>query len=122
MIDNRNTLKKNQPELLVDFNGNAVQCAWMLGGKTIEVKSGNKFVCESTLMRICNLTDTAAHITFDAADYSSVPSSNSGDDQGVPILPGTCEVFGVYNVGQVYSVADSDIEVTFVYDRRTVLE
>ena len=119
MADNRNTLKKNQPELLVDFNGNAVQHAWMMGGKTLTISDGGTFVAESTLMRICNSGDAVVRLTFADADYSSVPSRNQGSDVGLPILPGTVVILGVYDAGQVYEVFGGDIDVTFVYDRRT---
>lgn len=119
MIDNRNTLKKNQPELLVDFNGNAVQHAWMMGGKTLTISDGSSFVAESTLMRVCNSGDSVVRLTFRDADYSSVPSRNTGSDAGLPILPGTVVILGVYDAGQVYEVSGGDIDVTFVYDRRT---
>lgn len=123
MINNRNTLKKNQPELLVDFNGNAVQHAWMLGGKTIKVTDGGTFTCESTLMRVCNAGATLITLKLDNADYSELPNTNVGlVDQGFPVLPNSTEYVGVYNQGQVYLVSGGDLYVTFVFDRRTPIQ
>lgn len=116
-------LKKNQPELLVDWNGNPVQHAWMMGGKTIQVAAGETFTCESTLMRVCNVTGEIAHIKLVGADYSQFRNPNTGkDDEGLPIMPNSCEVVGVFNSGQVYEVVEGTIEVTFVFDRRTPIE
>ena len=122
MEANRSKLKGRQPELLVDFNGNPVQRAWMMGGKTIEVTDGSTFVCESTLMRICNLGEGVVNLTYEGADYSSIPSSNTGSDKGLPLLPMTCEIFSVYHEGACFSVSGGDIQVTFVFDHRTKLD
>ena len=118
-MENNGLRKKNQPELLVDWNGNAVQHAWVLGGKTIEVTANNDFVCESTLMRVCNAGTEVAFIKLKNADYSEIPNPNAGlSDQGIPILPGTAEMVAVFNEGQVYSVSGENLYVTFMYDRR----
>lgn len=119
MYNNRASLKNNQPELLVDFNGNAVQHAWMLGGRTIAIEDGSSFVAESTLMRVCNSGDSVVRLKLDNVDYDSVPHRNGGEDVGLPILPNSVVVLGVYCLGQKFNVSGGDIDVTFVYDRRT---
>lgn len=119
MKTNENTLKKHQPELLVDFNGNPVGRAWMLGGKTITVSAGDSFIAETTLMRICNSGDSVARLKLLHADYSTLPARNTGDDEGLPILPNSVDFFGVYQEGQEYEVTGEDVDVTFVFDRRT---
>jgi len=121
MATNQSTLKKNQPELLVDFNGNPVQKAWILGGKTNTITTGNSFICESTLVRICNSGNTLVRLKLKNADYSKLPKSNSTSDVGLPILPGTCEFFGVWAEGQEYEVTGGSVDITFCYDRRTIV-
>lgn len=119
-MDRMNSLKNNQPELLSDFNGNPVQGAWMLGGKTIEVLDNGSFVAESTLMRICNPGTALVKLKLQNVDYSQLPYKTNGQtDEGTPILPGTTCIYGVYLSGQEYSVEGGDIYVSFVYDRRT---
>lgn len=119
MKTNDSTLKKNQPEQLIDFNGNAVPAAWMMGGKTLTIATGNSFIAESTLMRLCNTGSTVVRLKLAHADYSSVPSRNGGNDVGMAILPNTAIMVGVYSQGQEYSVSGGSIDVTFVFDRRT---
>ena len=119
MKSNDATLKKNQPEQLVDFNGNAVPAAWMMGGKTLTIASGGSFIAESTLMRVCNSGTDVVRLKLKHADYSTVPSRNLGADVGLPVLPGTVIIVGVFQQGQEYSVSGGSIDVTFVFDRRT---
>ena len=115
----RNKNKGNAPEMLVDYNGNAVQAAWMLGGKTLTITDGSTFVAESTLMRICNSGSTVVRVKLSNADYTKVPSRNPGADVGVPILPNTAIMVGVHNKGQIYEVSGGSLDITFVYDRNT---
>lgn len=122
-MEHNKSLQRNQPMLLVDFNGNPVQKAWMLGGKTITVAKTNSFVCETTLMRVCNSGSTVARLKLAGADYSEIPTpSGQGTDVGFPILPGTAIFVGVFSVGQVYEVTGEDVDVTFCFDRRTIVD
>lgn len=111
-----NIVKGNNPELIVDWNGNAIQ-AWTLGGKTITVVSGDDFKCESTLMRICNTGTTLTRLKLKDAAYSELQPSTTGD-VGTPVLPNSCVMVGVYELGQVYSIEGGSVDITFIMDRR----
>ena len=117
----RNKNKGNVPEMLVDYNGNPVQAAWMLGGKTLTIADGSTFIGESTLMRLCNTGESVIRVKLANADYTKVPSRNQGADVGVPILPKTAIMVGIYNKGQIYEVSGGSLDVTFVYDRNTLI-
>ena len=117
----RNRNKGNAPEMLVDYNGNAVQAAWMMGGKTLTIAAGSTFICESTLMRLCNAGSNVVRLKLVNADYTKIPSRNKGEDVGFPVLPGTTIMVGIYNRGQEYEVSGGSLDVTFVYDRNTPL-
>lgn len=118
---NRNKNKGNAPEMLVDYNGSPVQDAWMMGGKTLTIASGSTFICESTLMRLCNSGSSVVRVKLAYADYTKVPSRNKGEDAGLPILPGTAIMVGIHEKGQEYEVVGGSLDVTFVYDRNTPL-
>jgi hypothetical protein len=107
--------KINGPELLVDWNGNAVQ-SWVLGGRTITVAAGSDFECESTLLRVCNTGGSAARLFLKDADYASWVKDAT--DAGMPILPNTCVTLGVFQKRQVYTVQGGSLDITFVPDRR----
>lgn len=105
--------KKNMPELLTDWNGYPVQ-AWIMGGRTITV-SGGQFVCESTLMRLCNTGSSVARIKLAGIAWDVL--YKDATDTGMPVLPGESMIVGVMKAGQVYEVEGS-LDVTFFYDRR----
>lgn len=97
-------VKSNKPELLVDFNGNAIQ-AWPLGGITIEVEGG--FIARSSLIRITNISSSPAKLR---RLHYGVPSSN---DFGFPILPQSSEYFAC-EIGDEFMVQGENLYVTFL--------
>lgn len=101
-----NKVKGRSPELLVDWNGNAVQC-FPLGGETDKITAPSSFVTKSTLIRIANDTTTTAFVKR---------SDSTTNDTGIPILPNTANMFSVL-LGEIYNVTGSNIHVTFIRDR-----
>lgn len=98
-------IKKNKPELPVDYNGNAIQ-VWTVGGRTIHVNSGD-FVAESSLIRVCSGDSTVKIKLKDLYPEDK--------DSGMPIPPNTVFCLGCYP-GDVFSV-EGEAYVTFVRDR-----
>jgi len=99
--------KGNNPELLVDFNGHAVQC-FPLGGETITVTTAGIFKPKTSLIRVANISaDTAAFIKREGLEVA---------DPGTPIKPLSAEMFSVIP-GEIYSVVSGTVYITYIRNR-----
>lgn len=99
-----NKVKGRNPELLVDYNGNPVQC-FPLGGETVEVAINGTFIPESSLIRVVSKSTT--EIGF--IKRNDLPLA----DPGTPIVPGRSEMFKVIP-GEIYTVLSVAIYVTII--------
>lgn len=102
-----NKSKGRNPELLMDWNGNPVQC-FPLGGDTEEVAINATFIPKSSLIRVVNKSTT--DIAF---------LKRSGlllADPGTPIVPNHPEMFYVIP-GEIYTVLTAAVYVTYIRER-----
>lgn len=99
-------VKGNNPELLVDFNGNAVQ-AWFLGGRTVTVTPAQRLIAKSSLIRICNPSDGPAYL------FRLVQGRQISGDMGFPILPKSSEYFAC-EIGDEFSIKGVELFATFL--------
>lgn len=104
-------VKGNNPELLVDFNGNAVQ-AWPLGGRTIPANPAQKLIAKSSLIRISNPSDTLVYL------FRLVQGRQISGDMGFPIFPKSSEYFAC-EIGDEFSIKGAELFVTFLREPDT---
>lgn len=101
-----NKVKGRNPELLVDYNGNPVQC-FPLGGETVEVAINGTFIPESSLIRVVSKSTTEMGFI----KRNGLPEL----DPGTPIVPGKSELFKVIP-GEIYTVLSVALYITIIRD------